>query len=344
MDYVLLGGRKVLTVILSVAPFVIKRLLIGAVVTWAIVSIVFILEHAPGAADPIRIVLGSHYTYGTYKSLQHEYGLDQSTWNLYLTYLGMGPILGWFGIHVGTGAVQTGLLEGNLGLSYQYVGTPVWSLLQPRVPVTLKLGLYALVVSLVVGLPIGMISALKQNSVIDHVGQGTMIVLYAIPTFVLVPLLQLEFSINLGWFPVAGWGDNFKEVVLPVTAYSAGLAGYFAKSYRSFMLEVLAQDYIRTARAKGLKQQVIVGLHAAKNTLVPLASIVGPTIAYLIVGAFIIERFFGIPGIASETIESTLNGDYSFIEATTILLVVFVIVINMLTDIFYAIVDPRVRI
>jgi ABC-type dipeptide/oligopeptide/nickel transport system permease component len=179
---------------------------------------------------------------------------------------------------------------------------------------------------------------------VDHVGQGVMIILYAIPTFVLVPILQLVFGVNLGWFPVTGWGDNLKEVILPVAAYSAGLAGYFAKSYRSFMLEVLAQDYVRTARAKGLKQRVIVGLHAAKNTLVPLASIVGPTIAYLITGAFIIERLFSIPGIANETVESTINGDYGFIEATTILLVVFVIVVNMLTDIFYAIVDPRVRI
>jgi peptide/nickel transport system permease protein/oligopeptide transport system permease protein len=344
MDSVFTIGRNILSGILSVSPFIIKRLLIGVVVIWAIVTIVFVLEHAPGAADPVRLALGSHYTYGAYKQLQHEYGLDQSLWNLYLQYLGFGPILAAIGIHVGTGTVSTGLLEGNLGLSYQYVGTPVWSLLQPRLPVTLKLGFYALIVSLIVGLPIGMISALRQNSMLDHVGQGTMIILYAIPTFVLVPLLQLEFSINLGWFPVQGWGDNWKEVVLPVVAYSAGLAGYFAKSYRSFMLEVLAQDYIRTARAKGLKQQVIVGLHAAKNTLVPLASIVGPTIAYLIVGAFIIERFFAIPGIASETIESTLNGDYAFIEATTILLVGFVIVVNMLTDIFYAIVDPRVRI
>src|SRR5947209_5069359 len=195
MDFVLLAGRKVLSVLLSVSPFVIKRLLIGVVVTWAIVSIVFVLEHAPGAADPIRLALGSHYTYGAYKSLQHQYGLDQSLWNLYLNYLGFGPILGIFGIHLGTGTVSTGLLEGNLGYSYQYVGTPVWSLLQPRLPVTLKLGLYALIVSLVVGLPVGMISALKQNSLVDHVGQGTMIILFAIPTFVLVPLLQLEFAI-----------------------------------------------------------------------------------------------------------------------------------------------------
>lgn len=327
----------------NLALFVTKRLLAGIVVLWVIVTIVFILEHAPGSADPIRTILGSHYTYGNYKRLVHEYGLDVSLWQQYLNYLGLGPPLSWIGIRAGTGSVDSGLLEGNLGLSYQYPGTPVWDLLSAGVPVTLKLGAYALVLSLLVGIPVGLISAIRQNSTIDHVGQGAMVVLYAIPTFVLVPLMQLEFGVRLHWFPVQGWGDNLTQVVLPVTAYAAGLAGYFSKSFRSFMLEVLQQDYIRTARAKGLAQPRIVWLHAMKNTLIPLASIVGPTVAYLIVGAFIIERFFAIPGIANETVQAVFNGDYAMIEATTILLAIFVVVVNMLTDIFYAVVDPRVK-
>lgn len=325
-----------------IIAFVIKRLLSGIVVTWAIVSIVFIMEHAPGAADPIRLTLGSHYTYGNYHRLLHEYGLDVSLWDQYLNYLGLAPMLAWFGIHIGTGTVNTGLIEGNLGYSFQYPGTPVWSLIQSEVPVTMKLGAYALIVSLAVGIPIGLISALRQNSSVDYAGQGIMIVFYAIPTFVLVPLCQLYFAVDLHWLPVQGWGDNWQEAVLPILTYAAGLAGYFAKSFRSFMLEVLQQDYIRTARAKGLRQQRVVITHAMKNTLLPLASIVGPTIAYLIVGAFIIERFFAIPGIANITVQSVFSGDYAVIEATTILLAVFVVVVNMLTDIFYTIVDPRV--
>jgi len=122
-----------------------------------------------------------------------------------------------------------------------------------------------------------------------------------------------------------------------------GLAGFFAKSFRSFLLEVLSQDYMRTARAKGLKDRVVIYLHACKNTLLPLASIVGPTIAFLIVGAFIIENFFGIPGIGLTTIDAVTSSNYPVIEATTILLAAFVVFINMLTDIFYAMVDPRVR-
>ena len=323
--------------------FSVKRVLAGIVVVWAIVSIVFVLEHGPGASDPIRHILGNHYTYGNYHQLLHAYGLDIPLHEQYLNYLGLAPLLAPFGIHFGQGATQTGLLEGNLGLSYQYPGTPVWDLLRPYVPVSLKLGFYALTVSLIFGIPVGLLSALRQNSALDHISQGIMIILYAVPTFVLAPLLQLEFSISHHWFPEQGWGDNFSEVVLPVAVYAAGLAGYFAKSFRSFMLEVLAQDYIRTARAKGLKQRTILWLHAMKNTLVPLASIVGPVVAYLIVGAFIVERFFAIPGIGGETIQATLNGDYGMIEATTIMLAAFVVLVNLVTDIFYSIIDPRVR-
>ncbi len=325
------------------AAFVIKRLLIGIVVIWAIVTIVFVLEHGPGAADPIRTILGSHFTYGVYQSLLREYGLDIPLWQQYLNYLGFGPIVGWFGVHFGSGAAQTGLLEGNLGYSYQFPGTPVWNLMSAGVPVTLKLGLYALLVSLAVGIPVGLLAAIKQNTIIDHLGTGLMMVFYAVPTFVLVPICILYFAVNFGWFPVQGWGDSWNEAVLPVLTYAAGLAGFFAISFRSFMLEILQQDYIRTARAKGLRQRTIIWLHAVKNTLVPLASIVGPTIAYLIVGAFIVERFFAIPGIAYETITATQSGDYAFIEATTILLASFVVLVNMLTDIFYTIVDPRVK-
>lgn len=327
----------------GVLYFSIKRILTSIVVVWAIVTVVFLMEHGPGAADPIRLILGSHYTYGNYHRLLHEYGLDIPVWQQYLNYIGLSPILGWFGIHFGTGRTLTGLLEGNLGYSYSQPGTPVWSIMSSGIPVTLKLGFYALAVGLILGIPIGLLSALKQNTIFDHTGQGIAIVLYAIPTFVLVPVLQDVFAIQLGWFPVSGWGDTWKEAILPVAAYQAVFTGYFAKSFRSFLLEVLQQDYIRTARAKGLRQRTVIWLHAIKNTLLPLASIVGPTIGYLIVGAFIIERYFDIPGIASVSITSLFNGDYGVIEAVTIALAAFVVLINMLTDIFYAIVDPRVR-
>src|SRR5207253_1854412 len=135
---------------------------------------------------------------------------------------------------------------------------PVSDLLSSGVPVTLKLGFYALLLALAIGIPIGLYSAIHQNSAFDYLCQGSMMIFYAVPTFVLAPIMQLVFGVNLHWFPVQGWGDNLREIIMPVFVYGIGLAGYFAKSFRSFMLEVLQQDYIRTARAKGLSQRIII--------------------------------------------------------------------------------------
>jgi len=309
--------------------FIIKRLLAMIVVIWAIVTIVFFLAHG-SPYDPIRLVLGQRYNAVSAARLRQLFGLDKPLWQQYVTYL-------------------EGLLHGNLGYSEeaQTLGQPVWNILSSGITVTLKLGGEALLLSLLIGLPIGLFSAVKQNSFVDHGSQLLTMVLYAVPTFVLVPVCQLIFGAQLKWLPVTGWGDpgiqGIKEAILPVTLYAAGLSGYFAKSFRSFMLEVLRQDYIRTARAKGLRQRIILYRHAVKNTLLPLASIVGPTIAFLIVGAFVIEFFFSIPGIGYITVTSVTQSDYPVIEATTIMLAAFVVIVNMLTDIFYAVVDPRVR-
>jgi ABC-type dipeptide/oligopeptide/nickel transport system permease component len=299
------------------------------VVVWAIVTIVFFLAHA-SPYDPIRLILGQKYNAVSAERLRALFGLDKPLLTQYFNYLG-------------------NLLHGNLGYSEESetLGQPVWDLLRSGMPVTLKLGTYALVLSLIIGLPVGLISALRQNTILDHGSQTLMMLLYAIPTFVLVPVCQDVIGAQLRWLPVTGWGDpgtlGLKETVLPVTLYAAGLTGYFAKSFRSFMLEVLRQDYIRTAEAKGLRQRVIIYRHAVKNALLPLASIVGPVVAFLIVGAFIIEYFFSIPGVAYITVNSITQSDYPVIEATTVLLAAFVVVVNMFTDIFYALVDPRIR-
>jgi ABC-type dipeptide/oligopeptide/nickel transport system permease component len=257
--------------------------------------------------------------------------LDQPLWQQYLTYMG-------------------GLVHGHLGYSEETgtLGQPVWNIIKTGVPVSLKLGGLALLVALLVGLPVGLISALKQNTFVDHGSQTVMMIAWALPTFVVAPIAQLIFGVELKWLPVAGWGDagatGVTEMIMPVGLFALGIAGFFAKSFRSFLLEVLSQDYIRTARAKGLKERVVIYLHAIKNTLLPLASIVGPTAAFLILGSFIIETFFNIPGIGSITVAAVIQTDYPVIEATTILLAVSVVFINFLTDIFYAMVDPRVRV
>jgi ABC-type dipeptide/oligopeptide/nickel transport system permease component len=310
--------------------FAIRRFVAMIIIVYLIVTIVFFLAHA-SPYDPVRQILQQKYTPQAAAQIRHEFGLDKPLTVQYLNYMG-------------------GLLHGDLGRSIglSTVGQPVWGLIRYQVPVTLKLGFYALALSLIIGLPIGLISALKQNSIVDHGSQAVMMFFFAIPVFVLAPICQLVFGANLGWLPVTGWGDpgvlGIKELVLPVTIYAAGLTGYFAKSFRSFMLEVLNQDYIRTARAKGLRERIIIYTHAVKNTLLPLASIVGPVIAYLITGAFVIETFFGIPGVGYITVNSAVNSDYPVIEATVILLAVFTVLVNFLTDLFYAMVDPRVRV
>jgi ABC-type dipeptide/oligopeptide/nickel transport system permease component len=287
----------------------------------------FLLITAPG--DPVRVNLAQHASVDTVKQLDHLYGLDLPGWHRYLNYLG-------------------DLLHGNLGMSLAQPGTPVTDLLGNGVPVSLELGGLALLAALLVGIPLGVIAAVRQNRLIaDNLNMGIMLVLYSVPAFVLIPFLVDLFSIRLGWLPAGQWGDSgwlgIKEMVLPVIVYAAGLAGFFARSVRSFMLEVLHQDYIRMARAKGLPERKILYVHAMKNTMLPFASVLGPTIAFLVVGAFIVENEFSINGIGYITVQSTLAGDFTVTEATTLVLAAAVVIVNALTDIFYTIADPRVK-
>lgn len=314
----------------NLLAFSIRRTIAMIIVVWAITTIVFFMAHL-SPYDPITFILGQH---GGDKALvakfRHLFGLDQPLWKQYLNYLG-------------------GLLHGQLGYSEQAgaVGRPVWEILRTGVPVSAKLAGLSLLVALIVGLPVGLISALKQNTPVDHGSQFVTMVAYAVPTFVLAPICQTIFGVELGWLPVQGWGDpgilGMKEMIMPVGLFALSLAGYFAKSFRSFLLEILSQDYIRTAHAKGLKERIVIYIHALKNTLLPLASIVGPTAATLILGTFILEVFFSIPGIGNIAVTAVTESNYPVIEATTILLATAVVIVNFLTDIFYGMVDPRVR-
>jgi ABC-type dipeptide/oligopeptide/nickel transport system permease component len=315
----------------NLLAFTVKRFFAAILVVWAITTIVFFLSHL-SPYDPISLVLGQKANAypGLVEKLQRQFGLNKPIWEQYSSYM-------------------VGLLHGELGYSVQEatLGAPVWGILSKGVPVSLKLGGLSLLLALLVGLPTGLISALRQNSPIDHSSQTVMMLAYAVPTFVAAPLAQRLFAVELHWLPVAGWGapgtEGVRQMILPVGLFGLGLAGYFSKSFRSFMLEVLQQDYIRTARAKGLRERIVIYLHAFKNTLLPLATIVGPTIAFLVTGAFIIEGFFNIPGIGNITVSAVTQSDYPVVVGTTMLIAISVVVINFLTDVFYALVDPRVR-
>ncbi|HZS89774.1 MAG TPA: ABC transporter permease [Chloroflexota bacterium] len=311
---------------MGLGAFVIKRLASMILVIIGVTLITFFLVHlAPG--DPIRIALGIHASGQSVSQLEHQYGLDQPLPIQYLNYM-------------------AGLVQGRLGPSYESPDFTVNDILGRGLPITLWLGLWATVIAIVVGLPLGVLAAVRHNKLLsDNLNMAGNMILYSVPPLLLIGVARVIFSIDLHWLPVAGWNGftSVQYLAMPVLIYASGIVGFYARSMRSFMLEVLNQQYIRTAKAKGLAYWKIVFVHAAKNTLVPFASILGPTIAFLVVGAFIIENLFNIPGIAQITVQSTLANDYNVTLATTVLLALAVVVVNALTDIFYALVDPRVR-
>jgi len=316
---------------MGLGAFVIKRFVGAVLVVIGVTVLTFFLVHlAPG--NPIQASLGQHAAPTEVKQLSHTYGLDQ-------------PILAQYFNYV------NGLLHGNLGPSFQHPDQNVNQILGQGLPITLWLGLWATIVALVVGVPLGILAAVRHNKLIsDNVNMGVNMILYSVPPLLLISVTRLAFGVypsqhNLPHLPVTGWQGftSLSYLVLPVLIYASGIVGLFARSMRSFMLEVLSQQYIRTARAKGIAYWKIVFVQAGRNTLVPFASILGPTVAFLVIGAFVIETIFDIPGIAGITVQSTLANDYDVTLATTILLALAVVVVNALTDVFYALVDPRVR-
>ena len=311
---------------MGLAAFILRRLAGMVAVLLGVTAASFFLVHlAPG--DPIRAALGLHATSDAVKALAHTYGLDQPVPSQYLNYM-------------------KGLLHGNLGPSFENQDLTVNDILSRGVPITLWLGLWATLVALAIGVPLGILAAVRHNTLIaDNLNMGTSMVLFAVPPLLLIGVARVIFSIKLHWLPVAGWQGytNLQYLVMPVLIYASGITGFYARSMRSFMLEVLSQHYVRTARAKGLPYRTIIFKHAAKNTLVPFASILGPAIAFLVAGAFIVENLFDIPGIAKITVDSTIASDYDVTLGTTILLALAVVLVNTLTDIFYAIIDPRLR-
>lgn len=315
--------------------FLIKRCIGLLFVVIGVTFITFIMGYfAPG--DPVTQLLGQHYTASAAAALKHSYGLDLPWYTQYFNFL-------------------KGLLTLNFGLSFEYKDREVWDILRAGVPVSLELGLWALTLELVIGVPLGIFSALKANSWIDTTNMGIALTIYAVPAFVLAVLVQviivwLDQNAGLGW-PVSNWGNPWRYTwsdiqykLIPILVLAAAGLAYFARLSRTTMLEVLRQDYVRTARAKGMRERVVIYRHALRNAMIPLVTVLGVTIGLLVTGAFFIERAFNIPGIAEITVTSIGYRDYPVIQATTILLAVAVVLGNLLSDILYTIVDPRIKI
>jgi ABC-type dipeptide/oligopeptide/nickel transport system permease component len=315
--------------------FLIKRLIGLIFVVIGVTFITFIMGYfAPG--DPIRTLLGQHFNPTLYAQLKHEYGLDLPWYQQYWNFL-------------------QHLARFDFGYSFKTEGRPVWDILKDGVPVSAELAIWALVIYLVVGVPVGIISALTANTWIDTLNMGLMLVLYAMPIFVFCVLVQvlivfLDQKTGAQW-PVANWGNPWQYTwsdiqfkLAPILVFGLAGAAYFARITRTSMLEVMRQDYIRTARAKGLREGVVVYRHALRNALIPLITVTGVTLGFTITGAFFIENIFNINGIGSITVSSVLDRDYPVIQATTVLLAVGVVLGNLIADVAYTLVDPRIKI
>jgi oligopeptide transport system permease protein len=241
-----------------------------------------------------------------------------------------------------------GYLHGELGTSFKYEGKPAEELLYPSFGTSLQLGLLAFFYSLIAGIPLGIVAARSQNGLADHAASTAALTGICMPNFLLGPILQMIFSIHLLWLPVAGWpsgfgGEEFLKILLPTMTLSAVHIAYVSRLTRAGILDVLHKDYIRTARAKGVGEKSIFLKHALKNGITPVLSYAGPMAAYVFTGSVVVEKVFNIPGMGQHFVDAVFARDYVVVMGAVLIYSSLVIVLNILVDIGYSFLDPRVR-
>jgi oligopeptide transport system permease protein len=308
--------------------YVLRRLLWLAPVLFFVTLITFVLMHlVPGGPwdtkdRPISPQLR--------EQLESKYGLDEPVWQQFLTF-------SWNALH------------GDLGVSFQYQDRSVTEIIREGVEVSAVLGLMALAFALAVGVTLGVVAAVRQNSPIDYASVFLSTFAASTPSFVLGILLIVVFAVQLGWLPVFGWEKawwlfpNWKQAILPTVTLGALPAAYIARITRASVLEVLEQDYVRTARAKGLHERLVLGRHVLKNAVVPILTVSGPIAATLVTGSFIVETVFAIPGLGKQFVASVFQRDYGMIMGTTIFYAAIIAVANLVVDMMYVVVNPRIR-
>jgi ABC-type dipeptide/oligopeptide/nickel transport system permease component len=301
--------------------YVLSRLL-QAIPTLLLISfLTFIMGYlAPG--DPIRMILGERSDPQAVAQVRRELGLDQP----------------WY---VQYGRFVWNAVRGDFGISL-YNRRPVGDIIRESFPATATLAVLAILLAITVGIPAGVVAAVWHNRLPDRLSMAGVVLGISVPNFVLATLLILLVSVRLGWLPVAGWGAP-EDVVLPVLVLAARPSASIARFTRTSILEVLQQDYIRTARAKGVPEPFVILKHALPNALLPVVTVIGNAFGYLLTGSFIVETVFAVPGVGYKSIEAILRRDYPVIQATTLLFAFLFIVVNLLVDILYTRLDPRVR-
>lgn len=301
--------------------FIGRRLLYAIPTMLIIVTIAFFLiRTAPGGPFDLERPLDPKVL----ENLKRVYGLDRTLFEQYLTYLGA-------------------LLRGDLGPSFVLRDFSVMEILAKGLPVSIRLGGLAIALALIVGGALGVVAAFRQNSGWDFAVIGVATLGITVPTFVTAPLLQIVFGLGLSWLPVGGWNDGaLRNTILPVVTLALPQIAVIARMTRASMIETLRANHIRTLRAQGLSTATITR-HALRSAALPVVSYLGPAAAQLLTGSLVVESIFGLPGVGRYFIEGALNRDYTLVMGTVVLIAVFVLIFNMLVDMLYALLDPRVR-
>jgi ABC-type dipeptide/oligopeptide/nickel transport system permease component len=305
-------------------PYVLRRLLWAPFILIAVSFIAFTVTRF-GPGDPISVAMGQYRDPEALARVRHEKGLDK-------------PLLDQYRIYM------TGVLHGDLGESLSHRGYTVSEVIFPKMWVSARLGLVALIITFGIGIPAGVLAALRQGTWVDPASISTYLFFQSVPVLVTVPVMQLVLVLNLHWLPTGGWDGIFStRIIMPALALSLpGIAGV-ARLMRATTLDVLKEDYVRTARAKGLREFTVVSRHVARNALLPMTTVIGISLVTLLEGAFFTETLLGIPGIGWEAFQSVTSRDYDVILGLTLVLATAFILANIVIDIAYTFIDPRVR-
>ena len=301
--------------------FLLSRIAQAVPVLLVVVTATFFLVHAapggPFSADkavPPEVI----------EALEAQYKLDQPVWRQYISYLG-------------------DILSGDFGPSFKYPGRSVNELIMAGIPITAELAFYAMLVALGIGILSGVGAAMRPNTLQDYAPMTLAMIGICMPSFLLGPLLVLVFGIELEMVPVSGWGDIPGDKILPSITLGTGYAAYIARLSRGGMLEILSQDFIRTARAKGLSESTVIIKHALKGGLIPVIAFLGPAFAGLLAGSFVVETIFQIPGIGRFYVQAAFNRDYTLILGMTIFLSTLIILFNLISDLISIWLNPKLR-
>lgn len=301
--------------------YVFRRLVQSALILLGVSFITFLLLYVL-PADPVRQIAGRSATPETVENIRRQLGLDQ-------------PFVVQYGRYL------AGLFQGDMGRSYLQK-TEVAALIMARLPATLLLMLGAIVAELAIGLSLGVLAAVRRGGALDQSLMITSFVAVSAPQFVVGLLLLYVFAVKLGWFPIGGYG-HLSNLVLPAMTLGIMGSGWYSRMMRSSMIDVLRSDYIRTARAKGLSRRAALTRHALRNALIPVLTVLGMQFSFLLAGAIIIENVFYLPGLGRLIFQAITQRDLIVVESAVMLLVVAVIMVSFVTDLAYALVDPRLR-